>query len=334
MGQCGKAAICGVLVFLVVFAVSLPQAFADPLPTWRDGDAKAAITDFVTRVTDPGSEDFVPVDERVAVFDNDGTLWSEQPVYFQVIFAMDQVRDAAAKDPGFADTPALKEAVAGDWKALFADHGQPMGEVLNATHGEVSVEEFEESAGTWLREARHPDTDRPYDQMIYQPMLELLRYLRDEGFATYIVSGGGLHFIRAYADGTYGIPPQQVIGTTNKERFEVVEGVPELIKEEGVFFINDKGGKPVGIDRHIGRRPIFAAGNSDGDLEMLQWTTAGDGPRFGMIVHHDDPVREWAYDRDSKIGRLDKAMDLAPKEGWLLVSMKNDWAQIFPWGNR
>ncbi len=324
---------CGTWLLVMVVA-AVPQALADPLPTWRDGAAKTAIMDFVARVTDPEGRDFVPVAERIAVFDNDGTLWSEQPVYFQVLFAMDRVRAMAAQDPSFADTPALKAAVAGDWQALFTDHGKPMGAVLNATHGEITVEEFQKRAGQWLREADHPDTGRPYDQMVYQPMLELLRYLRDEGFSTYIVSGGGLHFIRAYADGTYGIPPQQVIGSTTQERFELVEGVPQVIKEEGVFFINDKGGKPVGIDRHIGRRPIFAAGNSDGDLEMLQWTTAGQGPRFAMIVHHDDGAREWAYDRDSKIGRLDKAMDLAPEEGWLLVSMKDDWTQIFPWGNR
>ncbi len=306
-------------------------AFADPLPSWNDDEAKTRIITFVEGVTDPNGSGFVPVAERIAVFDNDGTLWAEQPLYFQVIYSLDAVRAAAAADPNYANTPALKAAVDGDMAALMADHAKGLFEVLDVTNAGITVEAYMADVRAWLDSARHPKTGKPYDSMVYQPMLELLRYLRDEGFQTYIVSGGGVHFIRAFGEQRYGIPPQQTIGSMAKQRYEVVDGVPQQIKEGGIFFVDDKAGKPVAIDRHIGRRPIFAGGNSDGDLEMLQWTTAGEGPRFALIVHHDDAAREWAYDRNSDIGRLDKAMDMAPEEGWLLVSMKKDWAKVFPW---
>ncbi len=320
----------GCLAGLCLLLVAWP-VFADPLPSWRAGEAKSQIIAFVEDVTDPDSPNFVPVADRIATFDNDGTLWAEQPAYFQLIYALDEVRAAAEADPAFASTPALKAAVAGDLKPLFDNHHAGLMEVIDATHAGMTVSDYIASVQDWLKTARHPQSDQPYDAMVYQPMLELLRYLRDEGFATYIVSGGGIHFIRAFAEPRYGIPPQQVVGSVGNERFEIVDGTPELIKEAGIFFIDDKAGKPVAIDRHIGRRPIFVGGNSDGDLQMLQWSTAGPGPRFGLIVHHDDGEREWAYDRDSAIGRLDKAMDLASKEGWLLVSMKDDWAKVFPW---
>ncbi len=318
------------LLFLVVLLAPWP-ALADPLPSWNEGEAKQAIVAFVESVTDPEGDDFVPAAQRIAVFDNDGTLWSEQPFYFQGVYALDKVREAAAKDPDYANTPALKAAVEGDMKALLADHGKGLLEVIYATHSGMPVSQFIAGARDWLASAKHPKTGKPYGEMVYQPMLELLSYLRDRGFSTYIVSGGGIHFIRAFAEPTYGVPPQQVVGTSGEQSYKLVEGKPEIIKEAGIFFIDDKAGKPVGIDRHIGRRPIFAAGNSDGDLEMLQWTTAGEGPRFGLIVHHDDAEREWAYDRDSAVGRLDQAWDMAPAEGWHLISMKNDWAKVFPW---
>ncbi|MEQ8651813.1 MAG: HAD family hydrolase [Kiloniellales bacterium] len=321
-----RTALAGLCLLLVAWPV-----LADPLPSWRDGAAKSKIIAFVDAVTDPGSTDFVPVAARIATFDNDGTLWAEQPAYFQLIYALDEVRAAAKADPAYAATPALKAAVEGDLKPLFDDHHKGLMEVIDATHSGMTVSAYTASVRKWLETARHSQSGQPYDAMVYQPMLELLRYLRDEGFSTYIVSGGGIHFIRVFAEPRYGIPPQQVVGSMGNERFEIRDGKPVLIKEAGLFFVDDKSGKPVAIDRHIGRRPIFVGGNSDGDLQMLQWSTAGDGPRFGLIVHHDDGEREWAYDRDSAIGRLDKAMDLAPKEGWLLVSMKDDWAKVFPW---
>jgi hypothetical protein len=311
--------------------VFLPQAaFADPLPSWNDTDAKAGIIAFVEGVTDPDADTYVTPGERIAVFDNDGTLWGEQPLYFQLLFALDRAKEMAAADPAWASTPALKAAAEGNMKSLMEGGEDALVEVISATHSGMSVAEFQALVADWIATATHPKTGRPYSEMVYQPMLELLTWLRDEDFATYIVSGGGVDFMRAFAEDVYGIPPEQVIGSMGKAKFEIIDGVPQVTKDPGIAFIDDKGGKPVGIMRSIGRRPIFVGGNSDGDLAMLQWSTAGEGARFGLIVHHTDAKREWAYDRDSHIGRLDKALNEAGKRAWTVVDMKRDWKVIYP----
>jgi phosphoglycolate phosphatase-like HAD superfamily hydrolase len=308
---------------------------ADPLPSWNDGDAKEAIVAFVSRVTREGAPDFVPPAQRIAVFDNDGTLWAEQPAYFQLLFAVDRIKALAPEHPEWRTTEPYKSVLAGDMKALAAQGERGIAQIVVATHSGITTREFNTIAKDWLATAKHPTTGRLYTDMIYQPMLEVLDYLRASGFKTFIVSGGGIEFLRAFAEETYGIPPEQVIGSSGKVKFEMRDGVPVLIKLPEVNFIDDKEGKPVAINQHIGRRPIMAFGNSDGDLAMLQYTTisrgAGDTtPRFGLIVHHTDPEREWAYDRDSHIGRLDKALDEAPKRGWVVVDMKKDWKLIYP----
>ena len=302
----------------------------ESLPSWNEGAAKAAILAFVDATTDPEASTFVPVPERVAVFDNDGTLWSEQPVYFQFLFALDQARQKAAEDPEWAATPALKAAAAGDIKAVLSGGEAALVEVVTATHSGLTVEAFTAEVADWIASAKHPQKDKLYTQMVFQPMLELLDYLRANDFETYIVSGGGVDFMRAFAEGSYGIPPENVIGSLGKSSFTMLDGVPQVMKDPGIAFIDDKEGKPVGIERGIGKRPVFAAGNSDGDLQMLQWSTAGDGPRLGIIIHHTDAVREWAYDRDSPIGKLALALDAAPAEGWIVVDMAADWARIYP----
>ena len=308
-------------------------ALADPLPSWNDTDAKEAINAFVDGVRDPDSESYVTPEERIAVFDNDGTLWSEQPVYFQFLFAMDRAKALGAEDPDWATTHVLQAAVDGDMGPIMAGGEEALLEVVNATHSGMSVGAFQDEVRAWLETARHPETGLAYDEMVYQPMLELLSYLRDNDFETYIVSGGGIDFMRAFAEEAYGIPPEQVIGSMGNSAFEIVDGVPQVIKQPGIAFIDDKGGKPVGIMRDIGRMPIFVGGNSDGDMAMLQWASAGEGPRFGLIVHHTDAAREWAYDRDSHVGQLNEALDLAPEAGWLLVDMETDWETIYPSGN-
>ena len=311
--------------------VALPGfAFADPLPSWRAGDAKTRITEFVERVTDPASPDYVTPAARIAVFDNDGTLWAEKPVYFQFLFAMDRLREMAAADPSVLTTDLLRAAAEGDMETVAASGEAGLLEIVSTTHSGLSVEAFIAEARAWLAEARHPETGMAYDAMIYQPMLELLRYLRDEDFKTYIVSGGGLHFIRAFSEDAYNIPPEQVIGTTGNASYAVIDGVPTITKDAGIFFLDDKGGKPLAIDARIGRRPIFVGGNSDGDFEMLEWATLGDGPRFGLIVHHTDAEREFAYDRESHVGRLDRGLDEAEARGWLLVDMAQDWERVWP----
>jgi phosphoglycolate phosphatase-like HAD superfamily hydrolase len=310
-------------------------AFAqtDPLPSWNDGDAKTAILGFVEATTDPASSKHVEPADRIAAFDNDGTLWSEQPLYFQFYFILDRARELAAADPAWAATPALKAAAAGDVAAVVAGGKPALVELLGATGGDMTVEAFQADAAAWLATARHPQKDRRFVDMVYQPMLELLEHLRANDFRTFIVSGGGEEFIRAFADDTYGIPPPQVVGSEGELEFEMIDGEPQVMREAGVAFVDDGPGKPVGIARHIGQRPVFVAGNSDGDLEMLQWGTGGQGAKLGIIVHHTDAVREWAYDRDSDVGRLDKALDLAPEMGWVLVDMKDDWATIWPAAN-
>ncbi len=305
-------------------------AAADPLPSWNPTPTEAAIVDFVSRVTDPASPDFVPQEARIAVFDNDGTLWSEQPMYFQGIYALQRLQEKAKADPSILSDDVLKAAAAGDMKGVMAGGEKGLVEILNVSHAGMSVDAFKADAHEWLTTSKHPTSGLTYAEMTYQPMLELLVYLRDNGFTTYIVSGGGIDFMRSITREAYGIPTWQVVGSEGSTKYEMeTDGGPTLMKEGGITFIDDKVGKPVGIESHIGQRPIFAAGNSDGDFQMLQWTTTGEGPRFGMIVHHTDAEREFAYDRDSHFGKLDKALDEAPAAGWHVIDMKNDWARIW-----
>ncbi len=315
----------GLLVLLLTSA-----AIADPLPSWNDTPTKQAIVAFVERVTTEGSPDFVPVEQRIAVFDNDGTLWAEQPAYFQLIFILDRVKAMAPEHPEWKDTEPFKSVLAGDMKAVMASGKEGLAKLATATHANTTVDEFSASVAQWLGSATHPTLNRPYDSLVYQPQLELLAYLRESGFKTFIVSGGGIDFMRVFAERAYGIPPEQVVGSSIAAKYELRDGVPTIVKLPSDVFVDDKEGKPVGIHQHIGRRPIFAAGNSDGDLQMLQWTTAGPGPRLGLIVHHTDADREWAYDRQSHVGRLDQALDEAAARGWTVVDMKRDWKVVFP----
>jgi hypothetical protein len=307
-----------------------PLAAAEVLPSWNEGQAKRAIVDFVQRVTAAGGADFVPVPERIAVFDNDGTLWIEKPMYVQLAFVLDRVKTLAPKHPEWKDKQPFKAALDGDLKTVAAGGEHALLELVMATHAGMTTEAFAKVAMDWLATAKHSRFNRPYTDLIYQPMLELLAYLRANGFKTYIVSGGGIEFMRPWTEKVYGIPPEQVIGSSIKTRFELSNGKPVLVRLPEINFIDDKAGKPVGIHMHIGRRPIAAFGNSDGDLQMIQWTTAGSGARFALIVHHTDSEREWAYDRQSHVGRLDKALDEAKAKGWTVVDMKKDWKAIYP----
>jgi phosphoglycolate phosphatase-like HAD superfamily hydrolase len=306
-------------------------AQSDPLPSWNDGAAKKAITDFVARVTAQGGADFVPPEARIATFDNDGTLWCEQPFYFQLAFAFDEVKAMAPKHPEWKTEQPFKALLGHDQQALAAAGQKGLMQIIAVSHAGMTTDQFRVSVLDWLATARHPRFDRPYDSLVYQPMLELLAFLRANGFKTFIVSGGGVEFMRPWVEKTYGIPPEQVVGSSGVVKFQFgADGKPELMKEAKIEFIDDGPGKPVGINRFIGRRPIFAFGNSDGDLEMLQWATAGSGARFAGIVHHTDEAREYAYDRQSKIGKLDKAWDDAKANGWTVVDMKQDWKTVFP----
>ncbi|WP_323844572.1 HAD family hydrolase [Microbulbifer magnicolonia] len=320
------------LLLSLLGAMTAVQA-ADPLPSWNDGETKQSIISFVDKTTKEGSPGFVPPEQRVATFDNDGTLWAEQPIYFQLLYAIDKVKEMAPQHPEWKQQEPFASIIKGDTKKALEGGKPALMQLLAATHTGMTGEEFQDSVKKWLATARHPETNRPYTEMVYQPMLELLKYLRANDFQTYIVSGGGIDFMRTFAEGTYGIPPEQVVGSSLKAKYEMRDGKPVIVKLPEVNLIDDKAGKPVGIYQHIGRRPIFAAGNSDGDFEMLQWTTAGEGPRFGLLLHHTDGKREWAYDHPSHVGQLDKALAAAPKEGWTVVDMKDDWKVIFPWGN-
>ncbi len=319
-------------VALLVCFGSIVGALAqdDPLASWNDGVAKTAILDFVAKVTKESSADFVKPEERIATFDNDGTLWAEQPAYFQLLFAVEEVQRMAPEHPDWKDKEPLKAAIAGDLQGLAAGGAKGLMEIMAVTHSGMTTEAFAENVADWLATARHPTKNRPFDQLVYQPQLELLAYLRANGFKTFIVSGGGVEFMRVFAERSYGIPPEQVVGSSGVVKFELVDGKPTLIKEPKVEFVDDGPGKPVGINRFIGRRPILAFGNSDGDQQMLEYTTAGEGPRLALIVHHTDAEREWAYDRASHIGKLDKAWDEALAKGWVLVDMKADWKTVFP----
>jgi phosphoglycolate phosphatase-like HAD superfamily hydrolase len=322
-----------VLASLLLSALITPRAAAqsDPLPSWNDGAPKKAIVDFVARVTTQGGADFVPPEMRIATFDNDGTLWCEQPYYFQLAFAFDEAKAMAPKHPEWKTQQPFKALLSNDRQALAAAGQKGLLQIVAATHAGMTTDEFSKSVTEWLATARHPRFNRSYDSLIYQPMLELLAYLRANGFKTFIVSGGGVEFMRPWAEKVYGIPPEQVVGSSGAVKLETgADGKPELVKLPKIEFIDDGPGKPVGINRFIGRRPIFAFGNSDGDLQMLQWTVAGAGARFAGIVHHTDEVREYAYDRQSKVGKLDKAWDEAIKRGWTVVDMKQDWKVVFP----
>jgi phosphoserine phosphatase len=306
------------------------QESSDPLPSWNDGATKSSITTFVRRVTTQGP-DFVPVEQRIATFDNDGTLWIEQPMYIQLAFALDRVKELAPQNPGWKTKQPFKAVLDGDLKALAASGEKGLAEIIGVTHAGMTNEEFAKIVSDWIATARDRRWKRPYTELIYQPMLELLTYLRANGFKTFIVSGGGIEFMRPWTDKVYGVPPEQVIGSSIKTRFEMQDGRPLLFRLPEINFIDDKVGKPIGINQYIGRRPIAAFGNSDGDLEMLQWTTmSGDSVRFGLIVHHTDAEREYAYDRKSHFGKLDTALDAAAVNKWTVVDMKKDWKRIFP----
>jgi hypothetical protein len=309
-----------------------PQApQKDPLPSWNAGAVRTSITDFVARVTDKRGRDYVPPPERIATFDNDGTLWAEKPVYFQVQFAIDRVRALAPQHPEWRETQPFKAVLEGDHAALAAAGEKGLIEIVAATHAGMTTDAFNKIVAEWLATAREPRFNRLYTEMTYLPTIELLAYLRNNGFKTFIVSGGGVEFMRVFADQVYGVPPEQVVGSSGVVRFEIgADGKPVLIKEPKVEFIDDGPGKPVGINRFIGRRPIFAFGNSDGDQQMLEYTAAGSGARFMGLVHHTDAEREWAYDRDSPVGRLSTALDEANRRGWTVVDMKRDWREVFP----
>jgi phosphoglycolate phosphatase-like HAD superfamily hydrolase len=314
----------------LVILTTAHTAGAAALPSWRAGAARDAVVAFVQRVTTPGSPDFVPAPERIAVFDNDGTLWAEQPLYVQLAFAMDRVRALAPENPDWADRQPFKAVLEGDLEALHAAGEHGLLELIMATHAGNTTEEFAGIVTDWLATARHPQLDRPYTELVYQPMLELLDHLRAHGFRTYIVSGGGIAFMRPWVEAVYGIPPEQVIGSTIRTAFEMRDDGPVIVRLPELDFIDDKEGKPVAIDKFIGRRPLAAFGNSDGDLQMLQWTTAGPGPRFALYVHHTDAEREWAYDRASSVGRLDEGLAAAAAGGWTVVDMARDWVTVFP----
>ena len=314
----------------IVLSKSGALAQGDPLPSWKDGKAKQSILDFVATVTREGSPGFVPVSQRVATFDNDGTLWCEQPMYVQVAFALDQVKARASEHPEWKKKQPFKAVLDGDMKALATTGERGLVEIIMATHADMSTDDFERVVMDWLSKARQPRFKRPYTDCVYKPMLELMTYLRANGFRTYIVSGGGIEFMRPWTERVYGIPPAQVVGSSIKTRFMLRRDIPILLRLPKTNFVDDGPGKPVGINEHIGQRPIAAFGNSDGDLQMLQWTTKGAAtPCFALIVHHTDGEREYAYDRQSHVGRLDKALDAAKINNWTVVSMKDDWARIF-----
>jgi phosphoserine phosphatase len=319
-----------VVLAAALFTSAAHAQSADPLPSWNEGAAKARILAFVQAVTDKAGKDFVVPGDRVATFDNDGTLWCEQPIYVQFAFMLDELRAAAPKHPEWKDNPAFKALAARDHQALAKLGHKPILELLAVANSGMSVAAYDKSIREWLETARHPRFKRPYTDLVYKPMQEVLAYLRANGFKTYIVSGGSIEFMRPWAEKAYGVPPDQVIGTLSQVKFQMKGGEPILMRTPKIDFVDDGPAKPVGIYRNIGQRPLAAFGNSDGDLQMLQFTAAGKGPRLMLIVHHTDAEREYAYDRKSRVGRLDKALDEANAKGWTVVSMKTDWKKIFP----
>ena len=329
-------AIAGVILGMV-FGLgwsSSSLAQGDPLPSWNDTPTKQAIVEFVSGVTKSGGPDYIAPAERIATFDNDGTLWVEQPMYVQLAFALDRVKAMAPQHPDWAHTQPYQSVLEGNMAELAKLNEHELVEMITVTHAGMNTDEFAKIVMDWLATARHPRFKRPYTELVYQPMLELLAYLRANGFKTFIVSGGGIEFMRPWTEKVYGVPPEQVIGSSIKTKFEMRDGIPTLFRLPEINFVDDKAGKPVGINEAIGRRPIAAFGNSDGDLEMLQWTTIGMGVRFGAIVHHTDAEREYAYDRQSHFGRLDVALDAAAINRWTVIDMKKDWKVIFPFDKR
>ena len=323
-----------ILGFILCFVGLVIAQTADPLSSWNDSEAKQSIIEFVSKVTTQGSSHFVPVEERIATFDNDGTLWAEQPVYFQLLFAIDRVKVLAPQHPEWQEKEPFASLLKGDTKAALAGGEHAILEIVMATHAGNTTAEFKKIVKDWLATSKHPVTKRPYTEMVYQPMLELLAYLRTNGFKTFIISGGGIEFMRPWTEKIYGIPPEQVIGSSIKTKYEMRDGKPVLVRLPELDFFDDKEGKPVAINQYIGRRPIAAFGNSDGDLQMMQWTCTDKDTSFCLYVHHTDAEREWAYDRKSSIGRLDKGLDEAKKNGWTVVDMKQDWKVIYPIDNR
>lgn len=329
-----------ILVFLVAISLSScgPQAvqpegqaeISDPLPSWNNGIAKQSILDFVSETTDPESGTFIPLSERIVVFDNDGTLWSEQPYYFQLQFAIDRIRQLAPGHPEWKNQQPFKAVLEDDITAIMESGVPGLLQLVIASHTGMNAMEFKAIVRDWISTARHPKTGKLYREMVYQPMLEVLDHLRENGFKTYIVSGGGTDFIRPWAEDVYGVPPEQVIGSTIKTEFTMVDGNPEIIRLGEISVINDKEAKPLEIEKIIGKRPVAAFGNSDGDLQMLQWTAAGEGKRLLVYIHHTDAEREWAYDRDSHVGKFDKGLDEAAARTWTVVDMKKDWKFIYP----
>jgi phosphoserine phosphatase len=320
----------GALVLITWLPFAAPAAEIDPLGSWADRPVKQSIVGFVEKTTTPGSPQFIAPAARIAVFDNDGTLWSEQPLYFQLLFAIDRIKALAVQHPEWQQQEPYASLLKGDMRGVLAGGEKAIGEVVMASHAGMTTAEFEETVKQWLATAKHPRFGRPYTELVYQPMLELLGYLRANGFKTFIVSGGGIEFIRPWAEAVYGIPPEQVVGSSIRTKLEVREGKPVLVRLPEIDFIDDKAGKPVGIHSHIGRRPVAAFGNSDGDLQMLQWTDAGDGARLMVLVHHDDAAREWAYGAASKIGTFgDSLASEASRNGWSVISMRADWKRVF-----
>jgi len=322
-----------VIALTAHLALSASAKAADPLPSWAHGPSKSAIVQFVQAVTDKRSQDYVPPDERIATFDNDGTLWVEYPIYTQFLFASDRVKELAPKHPEWKTKQPFKALLEGDMKTVGASGMKGVMEILLATHSGMTATEFSQEAAEWLTTTQHPKFKRPYVECIYQPQLELLGYLRKNGFKTFIVSGGGIAFMRPITEKAYGIPPEQVVGSSIVSEYQLKDGKPEIVRMPKIGFINDKAGKPVGIYEHIGRRPILAFGNSDSDMQMIEYTTAGEDRRLGLFLHHTDAEREYAYDRQSQVGKLDQVLDTAADNGWVVVDMKRDWKQIFPQKN-
>jgi phosphoglycolate phosphatase-like HAD superfamily hydrolase len=319
-----------VLGALLLASICSVANAADPLASWNDGPAKKSILEFVAAVTDEKGKDYVAPDERIATFDNDGTLWVESPMYTQVLFAFDRVKELAPQHPEWKTTQPFKALLEGDMKTVGASGMKGLMEILMATHSGMTAAEFEQEVSDWLATTKQKKFNRLYTELIYQPQLELLDYLRANGFKTFIVSGGGMAFMRPNSERLYGIPPEQVVGSSIVAEFQLKDGKPEMVRTPKIDFINDKAGKPVGIYQHIGRRPILAFGNSDSDMQMIEYTLAGEGRRLGLFVHHTDAEREYAYDRKSHVGTLDKALDQAGAKGWIIVDMKKDWKTVFP----
>jgi hypothetical protein len=322
-------------VFIILFysCGEHTTKYVDPLPSWNEGSTKKSIVDFVDEVTNEASSNYVNPNDRIATFDNDGTLWSEQPYYFQFQFALDRVKEMAADHPEWNDNPLFKTAIENDMNTVMKSGMKGLMEIIMTTHAGMTTAEFEQSVTDWINTAKHPKTNKRYTDMVFQPMLELLDYLRANGFKIYIVSGGGLEFMRPWTEEVYGIPPEQVIGSSIKAKFELREGTPVLVKLPELDFFDDKEGKPVAIHKFIGKKPVFACGNSDGDLQMMQWAASNTYKSFMLYLHHTDAEREWAYDRESHIGRLDKGLDEAIEQGWTIIDMKRDWNSIYPYSD-